>query len=90
MPVPQQLVIDRIRDRCEEIEERFPGYRTDLVGYLAEVLGAERAADRNVSKQVETLLEAFGDLYHRRTAGGPEVPTEAEHQSADEKAEDEA
>lgn len=90
MPVPQQLVIDRIRERCEEIEERYPGYRTDLVGYLAEVLGAERAADRNVSKQVETLLEAFGDLYHRRVAGVPAAPPEPEDEPVEKNAEDDA
>jgi len=69
MPVPQQLVIDRIRRRSQELEERYPGYRSDLIRYLAEVLGLERASDRNVARQVEAQLEAFGDLYHRRAAG---------------------
>jgi hypothetical protein len=86
MPVPQQLVIDRIRARCDELEDRYPGYRKDLVGYLAEVLSYERAAERNVVKQVEAQLEAFGDLYHRRVAGeveqaGEEVSDEASQQS---------
>jgi hypothetical protein len=74
MPVPQQLVIDRIRARCDELEDRYPGYRRDLVGYLAEVLSYERAAERNVVKRVEAQLEAFGDLYHRRLAGEAEQP----------------
>ncbi len=70
MPVPQQLVIERIRARCEELEERYPGYRKDLVGYLAEVLGIERAAPKDIVKRVDAQLEAFGDLYHRKIASG--------------------
>lgn len=66
MPVPQQLVIERIRTRCEELDERYPGYRRDLVGYLAEVLSTERASPYNVARQVEIQLEAFGELFHRR------------------------
>jgi hypothetical protein len=69
MPVPQQLVIERIRARCEDLDERYPGYRRDLVGYLAEVLSIERASPRDVVKRVEAQLEAFGDLYHRKATG---------------------
>lgn len=72
MPVPQQLVIERIRARCEELEERYPGYRKDLVGYLAEVLSIERAAPNNVVRQVEGQLEAFGELFHRKASGSTE------------------
>lgn len=70
MPVPQQLVIERIRARCQELPERYPAYRTDLVGYLAEVLSIERAAPHNVVQQVEAQLDAFGDLFHRKSTGG--------------------
>jgi len=66
MPVPQQLVIDRIRVRCEEVEERYPGYRAELVGYLADILGLERASPPDLGRQVATRLQNFGDLYHRR------------------------
>jgi hypothetical protein len=66
MPVPQQLVIDTIRARCEELDERYPGYRREVIGYLAEILTIERAAPKNVVQQVEGQLEAFGDLFHRR------------------------
>jgi hypothetical protein len=68
MPVPQQLVIDTIRARCEELEERYPGYRSEVVGYLAEILSIERANPKNVVQQVEQQLEAFGELYHRRAS----------------------
>ena len=68
MSVPQQLVIERMRQRCEELEERYPGYRSDLVGYLAEILTLERTSDRNISKLVEAQLTAFGDVYHRRSS----------------------
>jgi hypothetical protein len=69
MPVPQQLVIERIRARCEELGERYHGYRRDLLRYLAEVLSVERASPRDVGRRVEAQLEAFGELYHRRTTG---------------------
>ncbi len=68
MAVPQQLVIERIRARCEKLEERYPGYRKDLVGYLAEVLSIERAAPPDVVKGIQSQLEAFGDTYHRKTS----------------------
>jgi len=66
MAVPQRLVIERIRARCEELDERYVGYRKDLVGYLAEILSIERVSPHNVVQQVEAQLQAFGELYHRR------------------------
>lgn len=68
MSVPQQVLIEAIRQRCEQLDERYPGYVKDLVGYLADVLAIERAEPRNVVQQVEAQLEAFGDLYRRRAA----------------------
>lgn len=69
MPVPQQLVINAIRAQCEQISERYSGYRRDLVGYLAEILSIERTASHNISQQVGAQLEAFGELYQRKIAG---------------------
>jgi len=66
MPVPQQLVINAIRARCQQVDERYLGYRKALVGYLAEILSIERAAPKNVVQQVTAQLEAFGDLFQRR------------------------
>jgi hypothetical protein len=65
--VPQQLVIERIRAQCEELDERYVGYRRDLLGYLAEILSIERAAPHNVAQQVDAQLEAFGDLFQRKS-----------------------
>ena len=70
MSVPQQVLIEAIRHRCEQLDERYPGYVTDLVGYLAEVLSIERSQPRNVVQQVEGQLEAFGDLYRRKSSEG--------------------
>ena len=74
MPVPQQLVIDTIRARCQQIDERYPGYRKELVTYLAEILSIERADPKNVVQQITAQLDAFGELYHRRSGdrGGSE------------------
>lgn len=68
MSVPQQVLIEAIRHRCEQLDERYPGYVTDLIGYLAEVLSIERSQPRNVVQQVESQLEAFGDLYRRKSS----------------------
>jgi hypothetical protein len=73
MPVSQQLVIERIRARCEELDERYPGYREELLRYLADVLSIERGSPNNVVQEVEAQLEAFGDLFHRKSTGGPQV-----------------
>ena len=48
MPVPQQVLIEAIKHRCEQLDDRYPGYVTDLIGYLAEVLSIERSQPRNV------------------------------------------
>lgn len=72
MPVPQQLVIDTIRAQCERIDERYPGYRKELVAYLAEILSIERAGPKNVVQQVGRQLDAFGELYRRRSTEGGE------------------
>ena len=69
MPVPQQVLIEAIRTRCEQVDERYPGYVTDLIGYLAEVLSIERSLPKNVVQQVEGQLEAFGELYGRKSSG---------------------
>lgn len=71
MSVPQQVLIEAIRHRCEQLDERYPGYVTDLIGYLADVLSIERSQPRNVVQQVETRLEAFSDLYRRKSSAGP-------------------
>jgi hypothetical protein len=68
MSVPQQVLIEAVRNRCEQLDERYPGYATDLIGYLAEVLSIERSQPRNVVQQVEAQLEAFGDLYRRKSS----------------------
>ena len=70
MSVPQQVLIEAVRKRCEQLDERYPGYVNDLVRYLAEVLTIERSEPRNVVQQVEAQLDAFGDLYRRKSAEG--------------------
>ena len=71
MSVPQQVLIEAIKHRCEQLDERYPGYVTDLIGYLAEVLSIERSQPKNVVQQVEAQLEAFGELYRRKFPEGP-------------------
>jgi hypothetical protein len=68
MSVPQQVLIETIRQRCEQLDERYLGYLKDLIGYLAEILAIERDDPRNIVQQVEAQLEAFGDLYRRRAS----------------------
>ena len=70
MSVPQQVLIEAVKNRCERLDQRYPGYVTDLVGYLAEVLSIERSQPRNVVQRVEAQLEAFGDLYRRKSSDG--------------------
>jgi len=73
MSVPQQRVIDTIREQCELLDDRYPGYAKDLIGYLAEVLAIERESPHNVKQQIEAQLKAFGDLYHHRRITGGEA-----------------
>ena len=68
MSVPQQVLIEAVKDRCEQLDDRYPGYVVDLVGYLAEVLSIERSQPKNVVQRVEAQLEAFGDLYRRKSS----------------------
>jgi hypothetical protein len=71
MPVPQQLVIDRIKTRCSELDRRYDGYQRDLVNALADILGYERANEHNIVQRVKERLEVLGDLHLKH--GGVEL-----------------
>jgi len=69
MPAPQRQVLETVRSQCERSEERFTGYRKELLDTLAEVLHIERVhktSATNVVQQIEGKCEALADLLLRR------------------------
>lgn len=68
MEAAQKLALKVLKAQCQAIEERYPGYRVDVVTRLGEVLKlVRRTAATNVREAVATLLQDFGDTLDRKT-----------------------
>lgn len=76
MGAAQQLTLKVLKEQCQAIEERYPGYRVDLAMRLRAVLQHVRqAATTNAREKVASELQDFGDVLGRKTAGSE--PTES-------------
>jgi hypothetical protein len=65
MPLTSQRVLAIIMEECMEREERFPGYRKELVATLADVLQLERkhrVQGTNIKQRVSDKIGALGRL----------------------------
>jgi hypothetical protein len=69
MGAAQQLTLKVLRSQCQALEERYPGYRVDVVTRLGVILQLLRQpAGVNVRDKVAAELQDFGDLLGRKTA----------------------
>lgn len=70
----QKLTFTVLKAQCQAIEERYPGYRADVLRRLAAILQVVRqTATPNVKDKVATELADFGDTLGRKLAT-PEPP----------------
>ena len=61
MPLNQQKVLRVVLDELESIEERYNGYRKELIASIAEILQAEsehRVSRTNIQKQINDKVNA--------------------------------
>lgn len=64
----QKKAIELLSAECEELEERYEGYRTDAAQKLVEIIKIERDAASGVGNAlngVHEVLSAFGDKLSR-------------------------
>ena len=62
MGAPQRQVIEAIRDKVNNIDERFNGYRTELLEVIDEILMLEQERPHNVVQQIQRRISALGEL----------------------------
>lgn len=62
MGAPQRQVIEAIRDKVNNIDQRFDGYRTELLEVIDEILMLEQERPHNVVQQIQRRISALGEL----------------------------
>jgi hypothetical protein len=68
MGAAQQLALRILKAQCQAVEERYPGYRVDMVRRLAAILQLERqGAGAATKEKVASELQDFGDTLGRKT-----------------------
>ena len=66
MGAPQRQVINAIREKVGHVEERFEGYRKELLAALDEILRLEQQRPHNVAQQIQRRITALGELLARK------------------------
>ena len=65
MPLTSQRVMAIIMEECQNREERFPGYRKELIATLGDILQYERdhrTQGTNIKQKVTDKIAALGRL----------------------------
>ncbi|MCY3749778.1 MAG: hypothetical protein OXG54_00085 [Gammaproteobacteria bacterium] len=62
MGAPQRQVIEAIRDKVNNIDERFDGYRAELLEVIDEILRLEQQRPHNVVQQIQRRISALAEL----------------------------
>ena len=58
---PQNQALDVIKERVMQIEERYEGYRRDLIATLYEILTLESDRPYNIAQQISRRISALGE-----------------------------
>ena len=67
MGAPQRQVIETIREKVANVDERFDGYRAQLLATLDDILRLEQERPHNVDQQIQGRMKALGELLARKT-----------------------
>ena len=62
MGAPQRQVIEALRDKVNNVDERFDGYREKLLEVIGEILILEQERPHNMVKQIQRRISALGEL----------------------------
>ena len=65
MGAPQRQVIEAIREKVGNVEERFEDYREELLAALDEILRLEQQRPHNVAQQIQRRITSLGELLAR-------------------------
>jgi len=68
--VPQRQLLETIKTQCDQLEERFPGYRKAVFEKLAEIVSLEKGNTKTPTYIVQKIgdqCEALGDLLKLKT-----------------------
>ena len=69
MGAAQQLTLRVLKTQCQAMEERYPGYRVDVLRRLGAILQLVRqTATQNPRDKIAAELSDFGDVLGRKTA----------------------
>ena len=69
MPLNEQKILRIIFNECESIEERYDGYRDDLVILIADIITDERqhrVQGTNIQQKINDKCNAAGDYLARK------------------------
>ena len=61
MGAPQRQVIETIRDKVNRVDERFEGYRAELLELIDGILRLEQQRPHNVVQQIQRRINALAE-----------------------------
>jgi hypothetical protein len=65
MPLASQRVLTIIFDECRKRDQRFPGYHTELISTLSDIIQLERehrVQGTNIRQRIADKIDALGRL----------------------------
>ncbi len=74
MAVDQRKLIAVMRDAVAGVEDRYPGYRSALFDYVAQIVMLEREHERKatqIQKKIGDRVAALGTLIDRNARRAP-------------------
>lgn len=75
MPTPQQVLLSKLKTYVDEIPERFPGYRAELLVTLAEMVELQKTKPAAHKQKVQGKMEALGTAITQATNAGAVAPS---------------
>jgi hypothetical protein len=67
VPVPQVALMQVVTEQLGSVDERFPGYRNELMATIAQVVELERERPKAFVQKIGDVIQALGDLLARKT-----------------------
>ena len=58
---PQKKALDVIKTRVMNIDERYDGYRRDLIATLHDIMALESDRPHNIAQQISRRVSALGE-----------------------------
>ena len=72
MAVDQRKLITVLKDAVNDVEDRYLGYRTDLLDYVSQIVMLEREHEKKatqIQKKVIDRIDALGVLIGKSESG---------------------